>query len=184
MDLLDLLKSAGGNDSIGEIAGAVGLGSNDTSKLVSSLAPALMRGIQKNTASDNGLAGLQRALETGGHQRYIDEPSALKDDSARLDGNKILGHIFGSKDVSRNVAAHAAQDTGIDAGLIKKALPLVAGLVMGAMSKKSSAGRELGSSRSGGGLGPLSDLIGAATGGGRDDGVGLDDILGMAKKFF
>jgi hypothetical protein len=56
---------------------------------------------------------------------------------------------------------------------------------MGAMSKKSSAGRELGSSRSGGGLGPLSDLIGAATGGGRSsDGVGLDDILGMAKKFF
>lgn len=185
MDLLDLLKSTGGNDSIGEIAGAVGLGSDDTSKLVASLAPALMRGLQKNTASDDGLSGLRNALETGGHQRYIDEPSALKQESARLDGNRILGHIFGSKDVSRNVAAHAAQDTGIDAGLIKKALPLVAGLVMGAMSKKSSGGRELGSSQSSGGLGPLGDLIGAATGSSRSsDGVGLDDILGMAKKFF
>ena len=185
MNLLDLLKSTGGGDSIGEIAGAVGLGSNETSKLVASLAPVLMRGLQKNPASDDGLTGLRNALETGGHQRYIDDPASLRRDEARLDGNNILGHIFGSKDVSRNVAAHAAQDTGIDSGLIKKALPLVAGLVMGAMSKKSSGGRELGSSRESGGLGPLGDLIGAATGSSRsNDGVGLDDILGMAKKFF
>lgn len=184
MNLLDLLDSTGGNNSIGEIAGAVGLGSSDTSNLVKALAPALMRGVQKNTESDDGLAALRRALETGGHQRYLDDPSVLRDDAARVDGNNILGHIFGSKDVSRNVAAHAAQETGIDSGLIKKALPLIAGLVMGAMSKKSSAGGDLGTSRSGGGLGPLGDLLGAASGGGGDDGFGLDDVLGMAKKLF
>lgn len=96
-----------------------------------------------------------------------------------MEGNKILGHIFGSKDVSRNVAAAASKDTGIDAGLIKKALPLLASLAMGAMNKKSSAGRDLGSSAQGGGLGPLGDLIGMAGGKG-----GLDDVLGMARKFF
>jgi hypothetical protein len=53
------------------------------------------------------------------------------------------------------------------------------------MSKKTSAGRELGTSASAGGLGPLGDLLGGLTGGGaKDDGVGLDDILGMARKFF
>ena len=185
MNLLDLLNSTGGGDSIGKIAGAVGLGSNDTSKLVASLAPALMRGLQKNTASDDGLAGLRKALESGGHQRYIDDPSSLQRDEARVDGNNILGHIFGSKDVSRNVAARTSQETGFDASIIKKALPLIAGLALGAMSKKTSAGRDLGTSQSSGGLGPLGDLIGAATGSSRsDDGVGLDDILGMAKKFF
>ena len=65
----------------------------------------------------------------------------LEADATRMDGNKILGHILGSKDVSRNVAAAAANDTGIDADLIKKALPLVAALAMGAMSKKTSGGR-------------------------------------------
>jgi len=178
MDFMDLLKSAGGGNSVDQLANAVGLDSSDASRLVDTLAPALMRGLQKNTASNDGLAGLQRALETGGHDRYIDDPSLLGSDDTRVDGNNILGHIFGSKDVSRNVAAAASKDTGIDAGLIKKALPLLASLAMGAMSKKTSAGRDLGSSAQGGGLGPLGDLLG---GGGLGD---LDDILGMARKFF
>lgn len=178
MDLMDLLKATGGDDSIGALAKTVGLGSSDASKLVESLAPALMRGVQKNTADDDGLAGLRRALETGGHDRYVDNPELMASESTRADGNNILGHIFGSKDVSRNVAAAASRDTGIDAGLIKKALPLLASLAMGAMSKKSGGGREIGSS-AGGGLGPLGDLIGL--GGSKS---GLDDILGMAKKFF
>ena len=178
MDLMDLLKASGGGDSVGQLASAVGLGSSDTSKLVESLAPALMRGLQKNAADDDGIAGLRRALETGGHDRYIDNPELMQAAETRADGNNILGHIFGSKDVSRNVAAAAAQDTGIDAGLIKKALPLLASLAMGAMSKKSSAGRDLGSA-DGGGLGPLGDLLGKVSGKG-----GLDDILGMARKFF
>jgi len=178
MDFLDLLKSAGGNDGIGELAGAVGLGSSDTDKLIGALGPALLSGLQKNTADDSGLAGLRGALESGGHDRYLDNPKLLRDDATRTDGNKILGHLFGSKDVSRNVAAHASAETGIDSSIIKKALPLLASLAMGAMSKKSSAGRDLGSSVSKGGLGPLGDILGGG------DGFGLDDVLGLAKKFF
>ncbi len=179
MNLMDLLQSAGGGNSVGRMADSLGLGSSDTSKLVDVLGPALMRGLQKNTASDDGLAGLRKALESGGHDRYLDDPALMGDDSTRVDGNKILGHIFGSKDVSRNVAAAASQDTGLDAGLIKKALPLLATLAMGAMSKKSSAGRDIGPSVDRGGLGPLGDLIGLGS-----SKPGLDDIIGMAKKFF
>jgi len=180
MDLLELLKSAGGRDSISEVGKSVGLGSGDTAKLVESLAPALMRGLQKNASDSSGLDGLAKALQTGGHDRYIDSPELLRQGAARMDGNKILGHIFGSKDVSRNVAGQAASETGIDASLIKKALPLIAGLAMGAMNKKTGGGREIGSSA--GGLGSLGDLFSAVTGGGKA-GM-LDDVLGMAKKFF
>ena len=180
MDFMDLLKAAGGDNSIGQLAKTVGLGSADTSKLVAALAPALMRGMQKNTADDNGLAGLRSALESGGHDRYIDKPELLASAETRNDGNNILGHIFGSKDVSRNVAAAASKDTGIDASLIKKALPLLAALAMGAMSKKTGGGKELGSSVSKGGLGPLGDLLNM----GSKSGGGLGGILGMARKFF
>ncbi len=180
MNLTDLLQATGGGDSVGRLAGKLGLGSGDTSRLVEALGPALMRGVQKNTASDDGIAGLRRALETGGHERYLDNPDLMEADDTRVDGNKILGHIFGSKDVSRNVAAAASGETGIDPGLIKKALPLLATLAMGAMSKKTSAGREIGSSARSGGLGSLGDLIGGLAG----SKSGLDDILGMARKFF
>ncbi len=178
MNLMDLLKSSGGGDSVGKLADAVGLGSGDTAKLVDALAPALMGGLKKNTGDDSGLAGLRSALETGGHDRYLDDPGLMGSDDTRADGNRILGHIFGSKDVSRNVAAAAAGETGIDAGVIKKALPLLATLAMGALNKKSSAGQDLGSSAQSGGLGPLGDLLNM---GGKS---GLDDILGMAKKLF
>lgn len=178
MNLMDLLKSSGGGDSVGKLADAVGLGSGDTSKLVDALAPALMGGLKKNTGDDSGLAGLRRALETGGHDRYLDDPGLMGSADTRVDGNRILGHIFGSKDVSRNVAAAAAGETGIDAGVIKKALPLLATLAMGALNKKSSAGQDIGASAKSGGLGPLGDLLDI---GGKS---GLDDILGMAKKLF
>ena len=178
MNLMDLLKTTGGSDSVGRLAEAVGLGSGDTAKLVDALAPALMGSLKKNAGDDRGLAGFRRALETGGHDRYLDDPALMGSEDTRTDGNRILGHIFGSKDVSRNVAAAAAGETGIDAGLIKKALPLLATLAMGALNKKSSAGREIGSSAQSGGLGPLGDLLDM---GGKS---GLDDILGMARKLF
>ena len=156
MDLLDLLQATGGGKSVGQLADAVGLGSSDTSKLISALAPALMGGLTKNAGNSGGLDSLRGALQRGGHGRYIDDPDLMRSDDTRNDGNKILGHILGSKDVSRQVAAAAEKDTGIDAGLIKKALPLLATLAMGAMSKKSGAGRSSG---------------------------GLGDLIGMARKF-
>jgi hypothetical protein len=156
MDLLDLLKATGGGNSIGQLAKTVGLGSSDTSKLIASLAPALMGGLQKNASGGSGLAGLQSALQKGGHNRYIDNPDLMGSDDTRQDGNKILGHLFGGKSGSRDVATAAASDTGIDASLIKKALPLLATLAMGAMNKKSSGGSSIG---------------------------GLGSLLGLAKKF-
>ncbi len=174
MDLMDLLGAAGADDSVGKLAGSVGLGKSETQNMIGALAPALMRSFQKQAGSSGGLEALQSALASGNHQRYVDEPDLMEADDSREDGNKILGHLFGSKDVSRNVAAQAAADTGIDADLIKKALPLVAGLAMGALSKKSNAG----ASDSGDLLG---SLVGGMLGG---DGGGLDDLLGMAKKLF
>ena len=44
-------------------------------------------------------------------------------------GNQILGHIFGSKDTSRDVAAQASQQSGVDTSVLEKLLPIVAGAV-------------------------------------------------------
>lgn len=156
MDFLELLKSSGGSDSISQLSKAVGLGSGDTSKLVAALAPALMGSLTKNAGSSDGMAGLASALKKGGHERYLKQPELMQSEDTRRDGNKILGHLFGSKDVSRKVAQAAGQDTGIDADLIKKALPLLATLAMGAMSKQQASKKE-------------SDLGG---------------LLNLAKKFF
>ena len=172
MNLMDLLESAGGQDSLGSLASGLGLDKAMTGALVGALAPALLGGLQKQAESEDGLASLGKALGSGNHQRYIDNPELISSDETRADGNNILGHLLGSKDVSRSVAAQAAQSTGLDALLIKKALPLIAGLAMGAVSKSSDSGKSLDSSFSG----LLGGLIGS------DSSIG--DAIGFAKKLF
>lgn len=173
MNLLDLLDSVGGQKSLGSLASNLGLDAAKTNGLVSALAPALMGALQKQTSSQDGLSGLKNALQSGKHQAYVNNPDSMSSPETVQDGNNILGHILGSKDVSRNVAAQAAVSTGIDVSLIKKALPLIASLAMGAMSKSSDAGKSLDNS--------ASDLFGGLMGG---DGIDMDDVLNLAKKFF
>ena len=71
-------------------------------------------------------------------------------------GNQILGHIFGSKEKSRDVAAEASQQSGVDSSILKKLLPIVAGAVaMHYMTKRrgAAAGNE-------GGGGILGSILG------------------------
>ncbi len=96
-------------------------------------------------------------------------------------GNEVLGQIFGSRDVSRTVAQHAAGSTGIDPALLKRMLPMLAMLVAGLATRHGSAaatpsrgGAALGPGAGHGGLGSLLDLNG--------DGNPLDDILAIAGK--
>ena len=172
INLLDLLDSVGGQESLGNLAGNLGIDSSKTNDLVNALAPMLVGALKKQTSSEDGLAGLRNALQTGKHQEYVDNPASMTSKETVRDGNNILGHLLGSKDVSRNVAAQAAASTGIDVSLIKQALPLLAGLAMGAMSKKSNAGQSLDNSGT--------DLLSSLTGG---DGIDVDDVLNLARKF-
>ncbi len=176
MNLMDLLDQSGGGNSVSALSKQLGIDSNDTANLVEALAPALMRGLQNQTKSPDTLDGLTKALAGGQHQRYLDNPDLIADSAMRDDGNRILGHLFGSKDVSRNVAANAAHSTGIDSTLIKQALPILAGLAMGAISKRGQADSPVPDADTFGGL------IGGLLGGG--DGLDLDDVLSMAKKLF
>lgn len=176
MDLIELLLQSGGKDSIGEIAGTVGLDKSKANDLIGAIAPALMTGLMRQSEPRGGLSNLEKALARGNHQRYIEQPELMRSDSTRKDGNKILGHIFGSKDVSRNVAAEAAGQTGLDVALIKKALPLIAGLAMGALSKKTAGATRA----SGDGLaGLLGGMLGSA--GATGD---VDDLIGLARRLF
>ncbi len=172
MNLGDLLNSVGGGQSLGNLAGSLGLDASKTNDLVGALAPALMGALQKGTKSTDGLSSLKNALQTGNHQQYLDNPDLMSSAASVTDGNNILGHLLGSKDASRKVAAQASESTGIDSGLIKKALPLIAGLAMGALSKSSDGGNSLSDS--------ASDMLGGLAG----DGFGIDDALDLAKKFF
>ncbi len=153
-----------------------GLDEQQTQAAFDALAPVVAAGLRRNTQSDDGLAGLLGALSGGGNARYAEDPSlALQPDTVN-DGNAILGHIFGSKDVSRGVAQQLSASSGIGESVLKKLLPIVAAMVMGQIARKTFGG---GASGGGGGL---ADILGGMLGGGASrttgSGGGLGDILG------
>ena len=163
-----------------QLASQFGLNEDQAASAVQTLIPALAGGLQRNI-SQGGLEDLLDALTKGQHQRYLEDPSTLNSDAATDDGNGILGHILGSKDMSRQVAAQASTRTGISESILKQMLPAVASLAMGALSKHSAGGSSVAAASVGGSgiLGMLSPLLDR-----NRDGSVVDDILGSASRFF
>jgi hypothetical protein len=182
MNLLELLLDAQDSPALKQLATNFGISETDAREAVAEMTPALSRGLQHNISQQDGLESLLGALKKGNHQRYSDHPEALAEGSTTAEGNAILGHILGSKDVSRRVASHAASTTGLGAGLLKKMLPVIATMVMGSLSKQSASsalpGGVGGASQAGDVTGLLTQLLDADK-----DGSVMDDLLGMAGRF-
>ncbi|MCF6251651.1 MAG: DUF937 domain-containing protein [Methylococcaceae bacterium] len=189
MGILDVILGGQNTQLISQLAQKSGIGEADVQNVINQLLPAVSKGIKANVGSSEGLGGLISALSSGDHQQYLDNPEKLSDPEAVDEGNAILGHVFGNKDVSRNVADQAAQASGVDSGIVKMLLPLVATTVMGALSKETANNPSLGSggldvnNLLGGDSSPVSSLITSFLDADGDGDV-TDDLLNMAKKFF
>ena len=124
--ILDMLMNTAGGGTLQQVGQRFGLSEEQTSSALSQLVPAVMAGLQRNTSQEGGMDALVGALNSGNHAEYLDKPEMLAEEGTTEEGNSILGHIFGSKDVSRAVAGRAAEQTGIGADVLKKMLPVVA----------------------------------------------------------
>ena len=196
MQITDILNQTGGLQSM---ARELGITEAQAASGATALAPAILGGLKKQAqAQPAGLEGLGGLLGRLGGGGLLDDVVAPKPTDVSR-GNDVLGQIFGSKDVSRTVAQSAASQTGLDAGLLKKMLPMLAMLVAGYMAKQGGAGAASQAAPSGGGLGSILGglLRGQAAGAGgttpgagglgsmldmNGDGNPLDDILRMAGK--
>jgi hypothetical protein len=139
MNILQDLFAAQGEGATEQLGRQFGLTNDQVSSALAALLPAVAAGFQRNMSSPGGLDGLLSALGGGQHQRYVDDPGALGLPNTTADGNGILEHIFGSKDVSRQVASRAAAQTGVGESVLKSMLPVVAAMLMGTMSKRMAA---------------------------------------------
>ena len=126
MNLNELLMSVGGEAAAGQLGSRFGLDESQTKAALEQLIPPLGNGLQRNISSEGGVNSLLSALSGGNHGQYLDNPELINGEETIETGNGILGHLLGSKDASREVAASASAQTGIGAGILKQMLPLVA----------------------------------------------------------
>ena len=189
MNVTDLLAQTGG---LQQMARELGISEQEASRGAAALAPTILGGFKKQgKAQPGGLAGLGGLLgQLGGGGLLADVLSPQPTDVNR--GNEVLGHIFGSKDVSRTVAQHASAQSGLDPTILKKMLPMLAMAIAGYMAGGRGGTTTPGMSPGGGVGGMLGGLLGGG-GGAASSGLGglasmldmdgdgnpLDDVLRM-----
>jgi hypothetical protein len=182
MNMLDAILNANNGASVRQIGSQFGLPDDQTAAAIGALVPALAAGLQKNAASADGMGSLLSALAGGGHARYMDDPQALISPAAVEDGNGILGHVFGTKDVSREVAARASAQTGIGADVLKKMLPVVATLAMGALARQSTPVASGAAAPAGLNAGSLMNMLSATLDRNRSGSI-VDEVMGVLGAF-
>jgi hypothetical protein len=196
MQISEILGQMGGLQSM---ARELGIDESQAASGAAALLPAILGGFKKQAqAQATGLEGLGGLLGQLGGGGLFDEVLAPQPTNVSR-GNDVLGQIFGSKDVSRAVAQSAASQSGLDASVLKKMLPLLAMLVTGFMAKQQGGAAAQKPSAGGGLGGLLGGLLGRRGRPGRasagtastglasmldldGDGNPLDDILGMVGK--
>jgi hypothetical protein len=199
MQVTDILDQTGGLTSM---ARELGISESQAASGAAALLPAILGGFKKQAqVQPTGVEGLGGLLGQLGGGSLLDEVLAPAPTDVNR-GNDILGQIFGSKDVSRTVAQNAAAQSGLDQGLLKKMLPILAMLVTGYLARQGGAGSTAQPLPGGSGLGGLlGGLLGRHAAGISSsapsaapglasmldlngDGNPLDDILRMAGKTF
>ena len=178
MRLFDEIKSAASKDKaktpVKELAQEFDVKETQVDSVLKDLIPAITGGLKRNIDKEKGLDKLLEALQKGRHERYLEQPDELAKAESRADGDKILGHVFGEKDISRELAKRAAERSGIDIGILKKMLPKVAGVVLGAVKKRANSADMLGRSNRTNSVTPDSFKVILDADG---DGSIIDDVL-------
>lgn len=190
MGILDTLLSSQNAQLITQLARNSGIDESDVQNVLGQLLPVVSQGIKNNADTTEGLGELVSAMGKGNYQRYLEHPEDLAQPVATREGNAILGRALGSRDASRSVAEYAAEATGIDSGIVKQLLPLVATAVMGALSKETTdspiggQGQSLDMSSLGGAnASPVVGLITSFLDADKDGDI-TDDLFNIARKFF
>ena len=165
-NLYDILESAQGGTAIPMLGRQFGLTPEQTQAAVTALLPAISTGLKRSTATPEGLGNLFGAMARQQDLRAMyDEPETAFSQKGQAAGNDVLSVIFGSTDVSRAVADQAQKFSGVDSSILKKLLPVLAGVVMsGMMGGKSGTTAPSATPSSTGGGASLWDILGQVFG--------------------
>ena len=160
MPLYDMMMNAQNGEALRTMAKQFGLNEGQMEQAMAALMPAFSTGLKRNASNPMDMSNFLSALAGGNHAQYFENMQNAFSPQGMQEGNGILGHLFGSKDVSRAVAAQAEAATGIGQEIFKQMLPVLASSIMGGLFKQST-GQTTSHAQTNamGGNNPIGDLI-------------------------
>jgi len=140
ISLFDMLTMAGNGRAADAFADRFDMDRRDIIRAMEALVPAFSTGFRRNASTPEGFGAFLSDLASGRHARYFDDLSHAFSDLGMMEGNDILSHLFGSKQMSRAIAAQAAQATNISENILKQMLPPMALMIMGGLFRQTISG--------------------------------------------
>ena len=138
LPLFDMMLRAQNGTAMEAMASQFNLAQEQVTKAMAALMPAFSSGFKRNTANPYDFSSLIGAMASGGYAKYFEDMSKAFTPQGIADGNQVLEKLFGSKEVSRAIAAQAAQFTGVGQEVLKQMLPVMADAIMGGLFKQTT----------------------------------------------
>jgi hypothetical protein len=138
LPLFDMMLQAQNGTAMEAMAKQFGLAQEQAAKAVAALMPAFASGFKRNTTNPYDFTALLQAMTSGSYAQYFEDMNSAFTPKGIADGNQILQQLFGSKEVSRAIAAQAAQFTGIGQDIFKQMMPVMADTLMGGLFKQAT----------------------------------------------
>jgi hypothetical protein len=188
-NLYEILNNANEGEAIATLGREFDLTPEQTQSAVAALLPAISSGLKQSTSTVDGLGNLFALM---GQQKdlpalYDDAQTALKPQGLAA-GDDALSVIFGSPEVTQAVVDQAQKFSGVSSSILKKMLPVIAGMILSGLMRSGSSAKPSAPapSPSKGDMGGLGDILGQIFGRGTGPAPapssgpgGLGDILGQ-----
>ncbi|PPC82429.1 MAG: DUF937 domain-containing protein [Hyphomicrobium sp.] len=138
MDIDSVIKNSQGGSAITNLASAFGVSPDKAAIAFQSLSDALTYRIQRNGLSRGGIADIVALLGEPDAGRALSDPQHMASADIASNGNHVLDVLIGDKHTSRGIAQRTARASGLDESVVKKMLPVVASMMVGALQSQTS----------------------------------------------
>ena len=138
LPLFDMMMQAQNGAASQAMAKQFNLAQEQATKAMAALMPAFSSGFKRSALDPQNFVGVMQDIFSGSYAKYFEDMSKAFTPEGTADGNIVLERLFGSKEVSRAIAAQAAQMTGIAQEVYKSMLPVMANTLMGGLFKETS----------------------------------------------
>ena len=137
LPLFEMMMRAQNGKAMDQMASQFNLAQEQATKAMAALLPAFSSGLKRSSTNPYDFSVLLNAMTSGTYGQYFEDVGKAFTPQGVADGNNVLEKLFGSKEISRAIAAQAAQFTGIGQDVLKQMLPAMADAIMGGLFKQS-----------------------------------------------
>ncbi|MET0169192.1 MAG: DUF937 domain-containing protein [Aliihoeflea sp.] len=138
LPLYDMMMKAQNGRVAELLARQVNLTRQQGELALEALLPAFSEALKRNTADPFGFSQFMGSMGGGQYAKYFEDATRAFTPEGVAAGNDVLSQLFGSKELSRAVAAQAAQATGIAQETYRQIMPSLAAMMMGGFFKQAT----------------------------------------------